>query len=92
MSEEQVANPLDHKGEFEIDLETLEGNIEAVFAVMQTVIVIRCEYIFSRRAFVYEAICPEFEAVPEGQATPRYEAELNQGEDDSYTVSWAKSE
>lgn len=89
------------RGVFEVDRgvvdETLRGDPEAMAAwnaVFRNMIVVHAEHWFSASTFRYVGYNPDFEVVPEGRESTRYEAIISRttGPDGivTFTATWQK--
>lgn len=78
---------LSQVGKFDLPVDLLHESPEVMSTVLSTVIVVRCEMIFSTKSFAYEAISPDFEAVPEGEEVPHYDVSYDE---ETEAVTWTK--
>lgn len=84
---ELVAIPSDEKpasdirrrgGTFEISIEFLRTEPDAVLRIMAHTIVVRAEMKWSSDTIVYDALSPLFDPLEEGAIYPRYDIELDE--------------
>lgn len=59
-------------GRFYVDADVVETRPADVMAIMGRVIVTRCEYLYHRGAFMYEAMSPLFRVLVRGEMMPEY--------------------
>lgn len=59
-------------GRFYVDADVVDARPADVMAIMGRVIVTRCEYLYHRGAFMYEAMSPMFRPLEVGEMMPEY--------------------
>ena len=89
-------NPhLRRRGRFRVDNRILERDWPMLQAVFAGVVPVRAECFYSSRSLVYDAICEEFDEIPEAEETPWYQAEIyedREGEKRLLNVRWRRLE
>jgi len=68
----------DRIGTFLIGQQIFENDLEIVRMVIAQVIVIKCEFDYASRSFVYTALSEKFEEVKQGKMAPHYLAQFDQ--------------
>lgn len=67
-------------GTFDIPDDGLH-DLERVYAIMGNMFVMRCEYVYCKRAFEYYAFSPLFKSVEAGEEPPKYYIKTDKQED-----------
>lgn len=65
-------------GEFMVEIDSINGNPDAVLKLMAGCIVLKAEYEFGERGIRYTAIHPSFAALDPGQSTLPYNLRIVQ--------------
>ncbi|MCK5617717.1 hypothetical protein KAR91_88450 [Candidatus Pacearchaeota archaeon] len=94
MEEEKQVSEVNKRqvGQFKISMDLVRGAFGEVglWAFMEKVFVVRCEYMYSDGCFHYTALSPYFDETTEGEIPPEYKAILTEQEDESVTVKWER--
>jgi hypothetical protein len=80
-------------GKFEIPSHSIhQGGWSEMMALMEDVLVVRCEYLYHNDCLSYTAMSPHFDEGGEGKGVPDYHPILTKHKDDTYTVKWEREE
>jgi len=85
--EQSRSHILNRRGTFDIARELVESNPELLMEhIFSKIVVLRCEFCYSKNAFEYHACSNEFDEVPEGEEIPRYFVEFTRDEDNAVSA------
>lgn len=76
-------------GKFMISKDIVEAEPEMVMAINGGLIITRCELRYDDNSFHYTALGEDFDVVPEGEATPKYDIEVMQ-EGEELTIKFVR--
>jgi hypothetical protein len=77
---------LTQRGSFYVTADLLEDNPEEILTILKDFLILRAEFLYSRRAFEYVALSKHFPPVKEAYRHPVYQLNLTKNKDGVTTL------